>query len=63
MKKIFLLLVASAWSFQLWSQGTPGTLQLTAGSNIKTTGNAYLVLDKMHIVNNGTLEQTSGNGT
>lgn len=63
MKKIFLLFVASAWSFQLWSQGTPGTLQLTAGSNIKTTGNAYLVLDKMHIVNNGTLEQTSGNGT
>jgi hypothetical protein len=60
MKKIFLVFVASACSFQLWSQGT---LQLTAGSNIKTTGNAFLVLDNMQIVNNGTLQQTSGNGT
>jgi hypothetical protein len=60
MKKIILVLVASVCSFQLWSQGT---LQLTAGSNIKTTGNAFLVLNNMHIVNNGTLQQTSGNGT
>jgi hypothetical protein len=60
MKIIILVLVASVCSFQLWSQGT---LQLTAGSNIKTTGNAFLVLNNMHIVNNGTLQQTSGNGT
>jgi len=59
MKKIFLVLVASVCSFQLWSQGT---LQLTAGSHIKSTGNAFLVLDNMHIVNNGTLQQTKDNG-
>jgi type IX secretion system substrate protein len=59
MKKIILVLVASVCSFQLWSQGT---LQLTAGSNIKTTGNAFLVVDNMHIVNDGTLQQTKDNG-
>ncbi len=59
MKKIILVLVASVCSFHLWSQGT---LQLTAGASIKTTGNAYMILENMHIVNNGSLQQTIGNG-
>ncbi len=59
MKKLILLLVANICSFHLWSQGT---LQLTAGANIQTTGNAYIVLNDMHVVNNGSFQQTSGNG-
>jgi len=59
MKKIILVLVASVCSFYLCSQGT---LQLTAGATIQTTGNAYIILENMHIVNNGSLQQTSGNG-
>ena len=59
MKKFILVLVASICSFHLWSQGT---LQLTAGATFKTSGNAYLILENMHIVNDGSLQQTSGNG-
>ena len=59
MKKIILVLVASICSFHLWSQGT---LQLTSGATFKTTGNAYLILENLHIVNNGSIQQTSGNG-
>jgi hypothetical protein len=59
MKKIILVLVASVCSFQLWSQGT---LELTTGAAINTTGGAYFVLDNMHIKNNGSFQQTSGNG-
>jgi hypothetical protein len=59
MKKIILVLVASICSFQVWSQGT---LELTAGAAIKTTGSAYLVLENMHIKNNGSFQQTSENG-
>ena len=60
MKKIILVLVASVCSFHLSAQGT---LQLTTGATIKTAGNAYMVLDNMHVVNDGSLEQTIGNGT
>ena len=59
MKKVILVLVASVCSFQLWSQGT---LQLTSGATIKVSGNAFMVLDNMHLVNNGSLQQTIGNG-
>lgn len=59
MKKIILVLVASVCTFHLWSQGT---LQLTPGATFKTSGNAYLILENLHIINNGSLQQTSGNG-
>lgn len=59
MKKLILVFAASVCSFQIWSQGT---FQVTAGASVKTTGNAYLVLDNMHLVNNGSFQQTSGNG-
>jgi hypothetical protein len=60
MKKIFFVLCASALVFRLCGQ--QGTLQLTPGANIKTSGAAYLVLDNMHIVNNGSFKQTLNNG-
>ncbi len=59
MKKILLVLVASTCITQLWSQGT---LRVGAGSHIKISGAAYLVLDNMHIVNDGTFLQGSGDG-
>jgi hypothetical protein len=59
MKKIFLVLVASTCITQLWSQGT---LRVSAGSHIKISGGAYLVMDNMHIVNDGTFLQGVGDG-
>jgi hypothetical protein len=59
MRKIFFLLCASVLVFQAPGQGT---LQITPGAHIKTSGGAYLFLDNMHIVNDGTLQQTAGNG-
>jgi len=59
MKKIILVLVASVCSFELWSQGT---LKVAPGASITTSGNANIVLDNMHIANDGSFQQTSGNG-
>lgn len=59
MKKIFFILSACVFVTQATGQGT---LKITSGANITTSGNAYLFLDNMHIVNDGTLQQTSGNG-
>jgi hypothetical protein len=59
MKKIFLIGLACAGVLTLWGQGT---LQQTAGSHIKIIGGAYLVLDNMHVVNNGSLQMAPGNG-
>jgi hypothetical protein len=60
MKRILLLLLMGCSLLQLYGQGT---VQLTSGTNIKTTGGIYLVLDNMHLVNNGNLQQSDGNGT
>ena len=59
MKKIFFILCACVFVIHTIGQGT---LKITPGANITTSGNAYLFLDNMHIVNDGTLQQTSGNG-
>jgi hypothetical protein len=59
MKKIFFILYACFIVFIAKGQGT---FKITPGANIKTTGNAYLLLDNMHIVNDGSFQQTSGNG-
>ena len=59
MKKIFFVLGAFVFVFQSWSQGT---LKITPGANITTSGGAYLLLDNMHIVNDGSLQQAAGNG-
>jgi hypothetical protein len=59
MKKIILLVLAHAFAYPLWAQGS---LQLTAGANIRSSGGGYLVLDNMNILNNGSLKQAAGNG-
>lgn len=59
MKKIFLLLVAHTLACMVWSQGS---MQLSTGANIRSSGGSYLVLDNMNIVNNGSFTQVAGNG-
>lgn len=59
MKKILLLGLACAGVLTLWGQGT---LRQTAGSYIKVVGGAYLVLNDMHLLNDGTLQQAPGDG-
>jgi hypothetical protein len=59
MKKIFLLLVAHALAYMVCAQGS---LQLTAGANIRSSAGSFLVLDNMNVVNNGSFSQTAGDG-
>jgi hypothetical protein len=59
MKNIFFILCACVFVIQARGQGT---LKITSGANITTSGNAYLFLDNMHVINDGTFQQTSGNG-
>ena len=59
MKKILLLGLACVGVLSLWGQGT---LRQTAGSQIKVIGGAYLVLNDMHVVNDGSLQQAPGDG-
>ena len=40
-----------------------GSLQATPGATIKTANNSFIVLDNMHLVNNGSLVQAAGDGT
>jgi len=59
MKKIFFILCACFFVFQSPGQGT---FKISLGASITTSGGAYLVLDNMHIVNDGSLQQTAGAG-
>lgn len=59
MKKILLIGLACVGVLTLWGQGT---LRQTAGSHIKVVGGAYLVLNDMHLLNDGTLQQAPGGG-
>lgn len=59
MKKILLIGLACAGVLTLWGQGT---LRQTAGSHIKVVGGAYLVLNNMHVINDGSLQQAPGDG-
>ncbi len=40
-----------------------GSLQATSGATIKTANNSFIVLDNMHLVNNGSFVQAAGDGT
>lgn len=60
MKKILQMLFAGMCSLHLSAQGT---FQMTPGTNLITINGAYLVLDNTHLINNGTLEQSSNSGT
>ena len=59
MKKIFLLLVAHACAFTLWAQVS---VQLGTGATVNSSGGAYFILNNVNIVNNGSFQQTGGDG-
>lgn len=60
MKKIFLFGMACSLAGPLWGQGT---VHLSPGAFVRSTGNAYLVLHNQHLVNDGSLKQAPGEGT
>ncbi|HUS02871.1 MAG TPA: T9SS type A sorting domain-containing protein [Chitinophagaceae bacterium] len=60
MKNIFIILLLIGFVSPSSAQGT---IQTTPGANIKMAGNAFIVLENMNVVNNGTFVQTAGNGT
>ena len=60
MKNIFMVPLLIAFAVRSSAQGT---LQLTSGANIKTLNNASIVLDNMHMVNNGNLTQATAGAT
>ena len=59
MKNIFLLLVAHACAFTVWTQSS---LRLLPGANITSANGAYLVLDNINVLNDGAIQQTAGSG-
>lgn len=59
MKKIFFVFVAHACAFTLCAQGS---MRLGAGAYVKSSGGAYIVLNNVSITNNGSFQQTAGNG-
>ena len=60
MKNIYLILLLLTFVLQLSAQGT---LKINSGANIKTKNNAFIVLNNMNVVNNGTYVQAVGDGT
>lgn len=60
MKNCFITLIACAFVLQSSAQGT---LQTNSGAYIKTTLNAYIVLDNINFINNGNYTQAIGDGT
>lgn len=60
MKHLLFLLVFSGFLLPLYGQGT---VQIGAGTTVRTTGGAYIVLENMHLVNHGTLQQAIGDGS
>ena len=59
MKKIFFVFLAHACACMLFAQGS---MQIGAGAYVKSSGGAYIVLDNVGINNNGSFQQTAGNG-
>jgi type IX secretion system substrate protein len=60
MKNIFIILLLVGCVIRSSAQSSFLT---TPGANIKATNNAYIVLDNVHVVNNGSFVQAIGNGT
>lgn len=59
MKKITVLLAAFICSMQLFGQAT---FHVSAGTTITACNNAWIVLENMDLINNGTFKQGTGNG-
>jgi hypothetical protein len=60
MKNTFLILLLVSCVIRSTAQGT---LQITSGANIKTANNAFIVLDNVNVVNDGSFVQAIGDGT
>jgi len=60
MKNIFILLLLMGCVIRPSAQGL---LQATSGATIKTVNNSFIVLDNVHVVNNGSFVQAAGDGT
>ena len=60
MKNIFIALLLMGYVIRSSAQGS---LQTTPGATIKTANNSFIVLDNMHIVNNGSFVQAAEDGT
>ncbi len=60
LKKLILLFLILCFVIQSSAQGT---IHITSGANIKTSSNAFMVLDNMNLTNNGTFIQEIGDGT
>src|ERR1035437_4273327 len=61
MKKLYL--VAILLNCCLYASLAQGTVDLTAGGNILSKTGAYMVLNNMHLTNDGTIAQAAGDGT
>jgi len=59
MKKLIILFFVTVFTTQLFAQGT---LNISSGATLKPTGGAYLVLNNTDLVNNGSLQQSPGDG-
>ena len=59
MKSFLLLLLAGGLSMQIRAQGS---LQITPGTTLKSTGGVYIVLNNTHLKNDGSFQQSSGDG-
>ena len=60
MKNILILLLLIGCIIRSSAQGS---LRTASGATIKTANNAFIVLDNMHVVNNGSFIQAIGDGT
>ena len=60
MKNIFIILLLIGCVIRSSAQGS---LLATPGATIKTSNNSFIVLDNMHVVNNGSFVQVVGDGT
>jgi hypothetical protein len=60
MKNIYLIILLVGC---ILGSAAQDTLRITQGTNIKTANNAFIVLNNMNVVNNGTYVQATGDGT
>ena len=61
MKRIFLWLAVVVSACPL--RGQDAAMQVGSGANIISKSGAYIVLSNVHLVNNGNIQQLSGDGT
>lgn len=60
MIRIFIILLLAGCIMQASGQGS---FIISPGTNVKSSGNVYIVLDSSHLQNNGSLQMAAGDGT